>query len=70
VQDAILRWMVVKPGLALSILRLDRHHQRAAKTDAQEEFAWKVHCATSLLWNAGRRESSTSCSPQLPLGGA
>ena len=34
VQEAILRWMVVKPSLALSILRLDRHHQHAAKTDA------------------------------------
>jgi hypothetical protein len=38
-QEAILRWMVVKPGLALSILRLDRHHEQAAKADAQEEFA-------------------------------
>jgi hypothetical protein len=31
--------MLVKPGLALSILRLDRHHQHAAKTDAKEELA-------------------------------
>jgi hypothetical protein len=49
VQEAILRWMLVKPGLALSILRPDRHHQHAAKADAQEELAKKVHCASSLL---------------------
>jgi len=35
VQELVLRRVAVKPSLALSILRLNRHHQHAAKTDAQ-----------------------------------
>jgi hypothetical protein len=39
VQDLILWRMPAKPGVALAVLRLDRHQQRTAKTAAQEEFA-------------------------------
>jgi hypothetical protein len=35
VQELVLRRVTVKPN----ILSLNRHHQRAAETDALEEFA-------------------------------
>jgi hypothetical protein len=35
VQESVLRRVTMKS----SILRLDRHHQRAAETDTLEEFA-------------------------------
>ena len=38
VQKLILRWMV-SCSVILSVLRLDWHHQSAAKTDCQEQFA-------------------------------
>jgi hypothetical protein len=34
VKELILRWMVVKPGLTLSILSLDRHHHHTANRAA------------------------------------
>jgi hypothetical protein len=68
VQELILRWMVVKPSLALSVLRLNSRHQHEAKTARQEEFAKEVHCAGSLLRNSELREIAAGVLP-LPLSG-
>jgi hypothetical protein len=39
VQELILWRVLAKPGVALSVLRLDPRQQRTAKTAAEKEFA-------------------------------
>jgi hypothetical protein len=56
VQQLILRRMMAKPSVALSVLCLGRHRQQATEAAAQEKFAQKVQCAASLLRNAELQE--------------
>ena len=55
-QELILRWMAVKSGLALSILRLYLRHQYAAETVREDAFAQEVHWENSLLGNPELRK--------------
>jgi hypothetical protein len=63
VQELILRRVVTKPGVALSILCLDLHRGQATEEARQQKASWEGHCTASSLgnaehWKGGGRSSS------------
>jgi hypothetical protein len=69
VQELILRRVVAKASMALTILSLSRGRQKAKETAHQEDSARNIHCTTSSLGNA-RRPGIAAGLPPRPLSGS
>jgi hypothetical protein len=72
VQELILRRVVAKASMALTILSLSlslsRRRQREEKAAYQEGSACNIHCTNSPLSNAKRREDRAGVRPR-PVSG-